>query len=200
MKPPKAGSDLTTLGRHHRRRNGAKQTLVDGYQAKFQTKRQSSARLWATWTAAKASPQRQTKAGSTESDAIVWRSKAGRGTPSGRLPFREIDNQANHGAFVGKTNGSRLGQGRYDRLDLFWTVPTTCRQMKKCRITAFRQNNPDPLPGGRLPWQALTPSLISRGAPWAFFIAQILTGLCQCGCDLHGCSGLSLIFWRHHGW
>jgi branched-chain amino acid transport system substrate-binding protein len=82
--------------------DGANKLFVDGYQAKFdETPKLGSLVGYMT---AQSIAAAISKAGSTESDAIRM---AFEGldvtTPVGDITFREIDNQATMGAFVGKT-------------------------------------------------------------------------------------------------
>ena len=82
--------------------DGANKTFVDAYQARFnETPKLGS--LVGYMTAATVAAAIQ-KAGSTEGDAIRQAFEGlGVATPVGDITFREIDNQATMGAFVGTT-------------------------------------------------------------------------------------------------
>lgn len=82
--------------------DGANKLFVDGYQAKFdETPKLGSLVGYMT---AQSIAAAISKAGSTESDAIRMAFEGlDVATPVGDITFREIDNQATMGAFVGKT-------------------------------------------------------------------------------------------------
>jgi branched-chain amino acid transport system substrate-binding protein len=82
--------------------DGANKTFVDAYQARFnETPKLGS--LVGYMTAATVAAAIQ-KAGSTDGDAIRQAFEGlGVATPVGDITFREIDNQATMGAFVGTT-------------------------------------------------------------------------------------------------
>lgn len=82
--------------------DGANKAFVDAYQARFnETPKLGSLVGYMTAETVAAAIQ---KAGSTEGDAIRQAFEGlGVSTPVGEITFREIDNQATMGAFVGKT-------------------------------------------------------------------------------------------------
>ena len=83
-------------------KDGANKAFVDAYQARFsETPKLGSLVGYMTAETVAAAIE---KAGSTESDAIRLAFEGlSVPTPVGEITFREIDNQATMGAFVGKT-------------------------------------------------------------------------------------------------